>query len=212
MTADLWPMIHAERRRLVAALDDLDDQQWRTRSLATEWTVEDVVAHLTAGALTGTAAWIASMMRARFDAAKHNQRLRAKHLGATPGETLGNLRAATDRTVTPTKHLAAMLGEVIVHGQDIAVPLDIALTPDPEAVVGVAHFFAARDFAVNSRTLVRGLRLQATDSAFTAGDGPGVRGPTLDLVMTLAGRPVANLDGPGADELLARIERARPRA
>ena len=205
MTHSDWRRIHAERRRLGELLDGLGTEQWRTTSLSDDWTVEDVVAHLTAGAHTGTRAWIASIVRARFNPARHNRRLLAEHLGTTAQETLRGFHAATDTTISPSKHLAAVLGEVIVHGQDIAIPLGISLTPAPDAVMDVARFFAARDFAVNSRTLVRGLRLEATDSAFASGDGPVVHGPTLALVMAMAGRPTEDLTGDGADELARRI-------
>ena len=49
----LWPAIHAERIALADDLGQLDRQQWAQQSLCGRWTVEEVVAHLTAGASTG---------------------------------------------------------------------------------------------------------------------------------------------------------------
>lgn len=74
----------------------------------------------------------------------------------------------------------------------------------------MAAFLARRDFAVNSRTLVRGLRLEAADDAFAIGGGPEVRGPLLALVMAMAGRRVGReeLDGDGR-EILAHRGRGR---
>lgn len=202
-----WSMIHAERRRLGEVLDALSAGQWRTGSLCAAWTVEQVVAHLTAAASTGTWAWLRSMVRAGFNAGAHNDRLLRRYLGQTPAQTLGRFHAATTNTIAPTKDHAAWLGEVIVHSQDIAHPLGIGLTPDPAAVIDVARFFAARDFAVHSRSMVKGLRIETDDSSFTAGEGPVVRGRGLALVMTMAGRPAYGdeLGGDGADELRRRL-------
>lgn len=205
--SDQWGMIHAERARVADMLDGLGTRQWRSATLCGEWTVEQVVAHLTAAAHTGTWAWLRSMTLAGFNAGRHNARRLAEHLGDTPQQTGQKFRDAVTLTIAPTKDHAAWLGEVIVHGQDIARPLGIELTPAPEAVGEVAAFFAAKDFAVNSHTAVDGLRLEADDTAFTAGEGPVVRGPLLSLVMAMAGRGdyCAELDGAGAAELRRRI-------
>jgi uncharacterized protein (TIGR03083 family) len=189
-------------------LDGLSTQQWHAGSLCAGWTVEQVVAHLTAAANTGTGAWLRSMVRAGFNPDKHNARRLALYLGSTPEETGEKFRESITRTTAPTKDHAAWLGEVIVHGQDTARPLGITLTPDPAAVREVAEFFVAKNFAVNSRKAVEGLTLEASDTAFTAGGGPLVRGPLLSLVMTMAGRRehCADLEGDGVAELRRRID------
>lgn len=46
--AGVWPLIHAERKALVAALADLTDEQWATSSLCAVLAVREVLAHLTA--------------------------------------------------------------------------------------------------------------------------------------------------------------------
>ncbi len=187
-TSELWGMIHAERMRLAEVVEGLTDQQWGSYSLCTEWTVEQVVAHLTAAAHTGKAAWIRSIVRAGFHADKHNALLLKKYLGGSPRETLELFQRSIPLTTAPTKDLAAFLGEVVVHGQDIARPLGIGLVPNPDAVLQVAEFFVMKDFAVNSKSLVDGLRLEARDAPFASGKGPEVRGNLLDLVMVMAGR------------------------
>ncbi|MCW2286926.1 uncharacterized protein (TIGR03083 family) [Leucobacter luti] len=213
--AAYWELIHAERARVVAMLERLTPEQWAAGSLCAEWNVEQVAAHLTAAAHMGTVAWLRSIVLAGFNPARHNSRRLAERLGETPVETLDQLRASLALTVAPTKDYAAWLGEVIVHGQDIARALGIELVPDPAAVREVAEFYAAKDFAVNSRSQVRGLRLEASDGAdpsdpasrFSTGTGPVVRGPLLDLVLAMAGRPSAceRLDGEGAAELRKRL-------
>lgn len=204
---DLWAAIHTERAALAADLTGLDGQDWARASLCDRWTVEDVVAHLTAAASTGRLRWVTSIVGARFDAGVHNERRLAEHRGATPAETLGRFRAAVGRTTAASGHTAAWLGEVVVHAEDVRRPLGIARVTPVGTVTPVARFFAARDFAVNSATAVRGLRLEATDGPFVAGDGPLVRGSTLALTMAMAGRAAYcdELSGPGVAALRERV-------
>jgi uncharacterized protein (TIGR03083 family) len=208
--AETWSMIHAERAALADELAGLDDAAWRAPSLCGEWTVEDVVAHLTAGASAGRWAWLRSILGARFDADLHNARRLAEHRGATPAETLDRFRAVVASTVAPSGHTAAWLGEVMVHGQDVRTPLGLPRTPPVAATATVARFFASRDFTVAGRSVARGLRLEATDGPFSHGDGPVVRGSTLALVMVLAGRPafVDQLSGEGLGRLRERVPAA----
>ncbi|SDS36186.1 TIGR03083 family protein [Brevibacterium siliguriense] len=204
---EYWDLIHAERTRLADRLTTLEPEQWAHTTLCAEWSVEQVVSHLAAAATTGKWAWIRSIIRAGFDPAKHNARLLERRLGASPGETLANFRNAISLTIAPTKDFPAFLGEVIVHGQDIARPLELDLVPSDEATVEVARYFAVKDFAVNSKTLVKELKLSAIDADFESGRGPEVIGRVLDLVMAMAGRPeaLADLTGSGVPELRRRI-------
>lgn len=207
---DLWPAIHAERAALAADLAHLTPEQWDTQSLCSQWSVREVVAHLTAAASTSRLAWVRSIVGAGFRPALHNQRRLTEHLGATPADTLRRFEAVVTSTVAPSGHTAAWLGEVIVHGADIRRPLGISHEPPAQAVEAVATFFASQDFAVNSRSAVKGLRLEATDGPFTTGTGPLVTGPTLALVLAMAGRASAyeELSGPGVPELIRRSQPA----
>ncbi|MFC7375182.1 maleylpyruvate isomerase family mycothiol-dependent enzyme [Brachybacterium sp. GCM10030268] len=204
---DLWPLIHTERAALAESLSDLPDDAWNTPSLCDRWTVEDVLAHLTAAARTSTVPWLANMVASRFDTDRHNRRLLEKHRGATPAETLATFRRASTTTVAPLGSQQGALGEVVVHSQDIARPLGLTLLPSREAVEAVAAFFARTDFAVNSRTLTKGLRLESNDGQLRTGDGPMVTGNSLALVLAMAGRPSAldELSGEGVAILRERL-------
>ncbi|MGW0182908.1 maleylpyruvate isomerase family mycothiol-dependent enzyme [Nocardia sp. NPDC003345] len=206
-SADLWTAIHRERAALARDVAGLTPAQWQTPSLCGEWTVEEVLAHLTAAASLGRSRWLRSMLGARFDADLHNRRRMTEYRGADPAETLARFRAVLTSTTAPSGHTAAWLGEVIVHGTDIRRPLGLAGGPDPGAVTEVARFFAARDFTVSGRTVTKGLHLTATDGPFRAGSGPEVRGTTLGLVMAMAGRVpfCAELTGAGVGTLRDRL-------
>ncbi|MDK1361953.1 maleylpyruvate isomerase family mycothiol-dependent enzyme [Arthrobacter sp. zg-Y1219] len=207
----LWALIHAERAKLAEDLAGLTAEQWRHSTLCEEWNVEQVLAHLTAGASLNQRRWLQSMLAARFRPDVHNQRRLVEHLGSTPAQTLERFRAVIGATTAPSSHTAAYLGEVVVHAQDIRQPLGLPRTPSVEALVPVAEFFTARDFTVPSRSYSDDLQLRATDCRFTAGYGLLVNGPILALVMSIAGRSayLDQLGGPGASTLRSRVQRGR---
>ncbi|MEF3121177.1 maleylpyruvate isomerase family mycothiol-dependent enzyme [Kocuria flava] len=202
----LWAAVHTERARLAEDLAGLDEAGWAAPSLCGRWSVEDVVAHLTAVASIGRLRWMRSVLAARLDFDRHNQRRLEEHRGASPAETLERFRSVLLESTGPSGHTAAWLGEVVVHAQDVRRPLGLERTPGIGAATEVARFFARRDFAVPSRSTAAGLRLQATDGPFATGDGPLVRGTTTALVMAMAGRRAycADLTGEGAAVLAAR--------
>lgn len=204
---ELWAMAHAERAALADDLAELDDVQWAEQSLCGRWTVEEVLAHLTAAASTGRLRWLISVSGARFDFDKHNARRLAEHRGTTPAETLERYRAIITSTTSPFGHTAAWLGEVVVHAQDIRYPLGLPTEPAIEAVSEVARFYASRDFTVSSHSSIEGLRLEATDGPFAAGTGALVSGTTIALTMAMAGRATycEELTGPGLPTLRSRL-------
>jgi uncharacterized protein (TIGR03083 family) len=206
-THDLWSAAHAARAALADDLAALTDQQWAAPSLCGAWTVREAVAHLTAAASIGPVRWMWSVLRSGFDVDRHNGARLAEHLGASPAETLARFRRVVPSTTSTFGPVEAWLGEVVVHAEDVRRPLGIAHAQPVDAATAVARFYASRDFTVPGRTLSAGLRLEATDGPFATGAGPLVSGPTLALVMVLAGRPahLADLTGGGVDELATRL-------
>ena len=200
--------MHAERAALAEDLSGLSLEQWHHETLCGQWDVEQVVAHLTAAASLNQWQWLRSMLGARFRPDVHNQRRLQDHLGNTSAETLERFRAVINSSIAPSSHTPAYLGEIVVHAQDIRHPLGLSRTPSVEALTPVAEFYAHRNFAVASRTQAAGLQLRADDGIFTAGEGPLVSGPTLALVMTMAGRVpyLQHLQGPGVPILRSRLE------
>ncbi|MFJ5962846.1 maleylpyruvate isomerase family mycothiol-dependent enzyme [Pseudarthrobacter oxydans] len=198
--------IQAERTALAEDMESLTAEQWQHPTLCSQWDVEQVLAHLTAAASLNQWQWLRSILGARLRPDVHNQRRLAEHRGRTPAETLERFRAILGSTKAPSGHLAAYLGEVVVHAQDIRQPLGLPRTPSVEALTVVADFYAGRDFTVKSGTLAAGLQLRADDGSFAAGTGPMVTGSTLALVMGMAGRKpyLDELAGPGLPILRLR--------
>lgn len=203
---ELWSLVHAERAALAADLSGIGQEQWARDSLCGRWSVRQVLAHLTAAASTGPLRWIASALGSGLDFDLHNDRRLAEHLGNSPEETLARFRAALSSTVAPFGPVQAWLGEVLVHGQDIRRPLGLERDLPLDAATAVAGFYAAKDFTVPSRKNTAGLRLEASDGPFAAGEGPLVRGTTLGLVMAMAGRAAyfGELSGEGVETLRER--------
>jgi uncharacterized protein (TIGR03083 family) len=150
--------------------------------------------------------WMAGVIRCRFDFDRQVAMRLAEHLGASPADTLAEFRRVASSTTKPPLPVAAMLGETIVHGEDIRAPLGIGRDYPVPALTAVAGYYQGSDMPVLSRKRIRDLRLTATDGPFTTGAGPRVSGTTLALVMAMAGRTAYcdELDGDGVAILRER--------
>ncbi|GAA1220610.1 maleylpyruvate isomerase family mycothiol-dependent enzyme [Kitasatospora nipponensis] len=201
-----WSLIHAERAALAADLAELTEQQWATKSLCDRLTVREVLAHLTAGASLNPVRWMAGVIRCRFDFERQVEMRLAEQLGATPAETLARFHRVITSTTKPLPSTLAMLGETVVHAEDIRRPLGIERDYPLTTLTALADYYQRSDLPVLSKRRVAGLRLTATDGRFAAGDGPRVSGTTLALVMAMAGRMdyCDALDGDGVAVLRER--------
>ena len=205
---DVWPLVHAERAALAADLADLTGKQWAIPSLCAGLTVREVLAHLTAGASLNPVRWLAGVIRCRFDFDKQVAMRLAEQLGSTPAETFDRFRSVLTSTTKPPLPTLAMLGETIVHSQDIRLPLGIRHDYPIETLTRVAEYYQGSDLPVLTRKRIRGLRLAATDGPFSTGSGPLVSGTTLALTMAMAGRRAYcdAIRGDGAATLRERCE------
>jgi uncharacterized protein (TIGR03083 family) len=207
-TIDIWPLVHAERTALAADLADLTGEQWATPSLCTGLTVREVLAHLIAGASLNPVRWLAGVIRCRFDFDQQVAMRLAEQLGATPADTIDRFRSVLTSTTKPPVPTVAMLGETIVHAQDIRLPLGIRHDYPIGTLTRLAEYYQGSDLPVLTRTRIKGLRLVATDGPFTTGSGPLVSGTTLALIMAMAGRGAYcdELQGDGAATLRERSQ------
>ncbi|WP_225878646.1 maleylpyruvate isomerase family mycothiol-dependent enzyme [Spongiactinospora rosea] len=202
----VWPLVHAERAALAADLAELTDEQWATPSLCAGLTVREVLAHLTAGASLNAVRWLAGVIRCRFDFDRQVAMRLAEQLGANPAETLARFRGVITSTTKAPIPVLAMLGEAIVHAEDIRRPLGVRHQYPIETVTRLARYYQGSDQVVVAGRRITGLRLTATDGPFATGSGPLVSGPTLALVMAMTGRTAFcdDLDGDGVEILRGR--------
>ncbi|WP_067698505.1 maleylpyruvate isomerase family mycothiol-dependent enzyme [Nocardia jejuensis] len=197
-------MVHAERAALIEDLTRLEDWQWEQQSLCEGWTVHDVAAHLIGVARSTKVGFVAGLARAGFDFDEQNVRAVARDRGASPRETLARLRQVASRTSAPPAPRDSRLAEEVVHGEDIRRPLGIAHTYPQEAVVRALRLQAGTPaFFGGAKELTAGVRLRATDTDLSIGDGPEVRGTALSLCLVVYGRRavLADLEGPGVPVL-----------
>lgn len=91
--SDVWTTIAAERGALADDLANLTASQWDLPSLCPEWTVRDIVAHLSASAAMNPAKFFSGMVKARFNFDKFANGQIAKHRGPDPAATLDEFRS-----------------------------------------------------------------------------------------------------------------------
>ncbi|MEV5262433.1 maleylpyruvate isomerase family mycothiol-dependent enzyme [Streptomyces anulatus] len=202
----IWRMVHAERAALADDLARLDTGQWDAPSLCEGWTVRDVTAHLVDTARTTRIGFVAGLVRARFDFDRQNARGVERERGASPQETLERLRRVASRTTTPPAPLDTRLVEEVVHGEDIRRAVGLVRSYPQEAVVRALRLQARTPASFGgAKELVARVRLTATDADLSIGEGPGVTGPVLSLLLAVSGRRAAlgELDGPGLSVLAA---------
>ncbi|MEV7108058.1 maleylpyruvate isomerase family mycothiol-dependent enzyme [Streptomyces atroolivaceus] len=203
---EVWPLIHTERAALAADLADLSDDQWATPSLCTGLMVREVLAHLTAGASLTSVRWLAGVIRCRFDFDKQVAMRLAEQLGATPAETLERFRRFVPSRTKPPLPAVAMLGETIVHAEDIRRPLGLHRDYPTETVTRVAEYYQGSDLVVLAKGRIGDLKLVADDGPFKTGVGALVSGSTLALTMAMTGRAayLDDLEGGGVELLRER--------
>lgn len=206
MGTHLWPLVHAERAALAADLAGLDDAAWATQSLCDGLSVRQVLAHVTAAANLNGPRWMVGVIRCRFDFDRQVAMRLAEQMGDSPRETYERFRRSVGSRTRPPLPVVAMLGETVVHGEDIRHPLGISRAYPIDTLTRLAAYYSRSDLVVAGRKRIRGLRLEATDGPFRAGDGRLVRGTTLDLVMATVGRRVHldRLEGDGVTVLSGR--------
>ncbi|MCF6389329.1 maleylpyruvate isomerase family mycothiol-dependent enzyme [Mycobacterium sp. MBM] len=189
MPSDIWPLVHTERRALIADLANVDPALWERPSPCAGWTVHDVVAHLVDVAESTRLGFARDMIMAGFDFDRQNDRGIARSRGATPAATLQRLTTAASRTTTPLAPIDSRIVEEVVHGEDIRRPLGITRHYPPEAVERSLRYQIRTSTRFGGAAeLVANRRLVATDLDLACGDGPEIRDTALELLMATTGR------------------------
>jgi hypothetical protein len=129
------------------------------------------------------------------------------HAAVPTGQVVAELRAMRgSRRRAPGVSVVEPLTDVLVHGQDIALPLGLARPVPPAAAAIAATRVWTMGWPFWARRRLRGLTLAATDDPWRVGTGALVEGTTGDLLMVLTGRldAVARLAGDGVPVLQQR--------
>jgi uncharacterized protein (TIGR03083 family) len=204
---DVWPTIDVERKALAADLAGIPDDAWDTPSLSSPWTVRDVVAHMTATSMMTGPKFFAKLAGSGFRLTRLQAKDITRERGNSPADALARFTTRVDSRGRPPGPPQTMLGEVIVHAEDIRRPLGISHTYPTDACAQVAEFYAGSNLIIGGKRRVTGLALRATDTDWSHGSGPAVSGPILDLVLAITGRRAAldNVKGDGVDKLRSQF-------
>jgi hypothetical protein len=100
----------------------------------------------------------------------------------------------------------AMLGEIVVHGEDIRRPLGLSHHSPEPALVAVADSWKNSNLLIGAKRRIGGLLLRASDADWRHGEGPEVVGPLQSLVLAMTGRKGSHQDlgGDGLEVLASR--------
>ena len=202
-----WELIRAERLTVADLLEGLGDGEWATPSLCGAWDVKDVAAHLTVGPTASTLEVLRAMAAARGRFTRANELLVRRRRDLGPQDLVALLREhAGSRFSPPTYDWQAPLTDVLVHREDIAVPLGLPQDRPPESWRHALDFLtSAKARPVFTPRRLPDVRLVASDVDWSVGSGDEAVAPAAVLGVTLTGRTALldRLDGPGAPALAA---------
>ncbi len=208
---DVDARVRAERDRLVAVLEGLDEAHWAGPSLCAGWSVRDLVAHLLMPYELSVPRFLVLLVRARFGFDRLADRF-ATTDRRTPAELVTALRATEHRLFNvPGAPVEAPLSHLVCHAEDVYRPLGIASPTDLSNVVIVLDELTRPGTPANFVPGLReGLALSATDTEWRSGEGLEVSGPAAAFVTTIIGRTVAldELSGEGVAVLRERLRAA----
>jgi len=212
---EVWSAIDAQRVRTADLLENLTPKEWTYPSLCAGWTVRDVAAHLTLQQMS----LLDTLLAALRHPGSPNRTIReaARSKAAQPtDELIAEIRATVGsrRNNIGLTHLETLI-DIVVHGQDIAIPLSREL-PVPVEVAATAatrvwSYRASRRERWKARVFrpvpYERYRFAAADTSWSVGSGPEIRGPILAILLVLTGRPagLARLAGEGAGSLAAEL-------
>ena len=186
-TDEIWRRVDEQRIGLAGLLEGLTAEQWTAPSLCDGWQVRDVAAHLTHSHMHPVRA-IVEAARSGFRFDSMIQRLGREDPRSQAEIAIALRGMAGSRKRVPGTSVQQPLIELLVHGQDIAVPLGIDWPMPLDAAREAAQKLSGMTFPLSGQQRLAGVRLVATDAEFAAGEGREVQVLIGDIVMVLAGR------------------------
>jgi len=205
---DTWQAVDEERSALADDLATLDASQWDTQSLCGQWRIRHVVGHLVGGADVKVAPFLAGMLKSGMNFNRYIAREGLTLGAATPDELLAQFRKVIGtRRTPPGAKPEIMLTDLVCHSGDIRRPMDMTRSVPEATLLKVADTVKGIGFPIHVTKRIAGLRISATDSDWSTGEGPSVEGPLASLIPVMAGRraPLEDLSGEGVQTLQARM-------
>jgi uncharacterized protein (TIGR03083 family) len=207
---ETWRVITEQRLGVARLLEGLSDDEWEQPSLCAGWRVRDVAAHVSLVALPPSpGTLLVDFIRVRGNFHRLNTMASLRRAERAPEQLTADLRQhAGSRKIPLVSNQRNLLFDVLVHAQDIAIPLGIDLPmPVPAAAVGASRVWSM-GWPFWARRRLRGLRIVATDIDWSAGAGAELRAPIRMLLLLLTGRTTTalpHLSGPGVQTIIERF-------
>ena len=178
----------------------LTDGTWDAPTLCTRWQVRHLVAHVTMPARLSPEQFGAEMAAARGDFGVLSDTVAARDAALPTADLLAALRSPhLHGWQPPGGGASGALTHAVVHSLDVTIAQDVPPTAPAPAVAAVLDLLAdGRIFGVDPV----GVRLEATDIGWAAGEGETVRTGSGALVALLAGRTLP--DGRALPRVSAR--------
>ncbi|NUO99673.1 MAG: maleylpyruvate isomerase family mycothiol-dependent enzyme [Nonomuraea sp.] len=196
MDEEHWSAVRGLRLRVADLLESLSPAEWDASSLCRGWRVRDVAGHLAIIPTITTWDLLAAAPRAGFDPHRINSLIAVRNGSGDTGDLVARIRRhAGDRRTAKVLDGRDALFDVIVHSQDIALPLGRDFPVPAEHSRRALERVWAMGRPFRARRRLAGLTLTATDTGWTEGSGPEVAGPALALLLLATGRTAAALDG-----------------
>ena len=204
--SDDWPKIQVEREACGDLFESLTPEQWASPSWCEGWNVLEVAGHLIAATQLSLASFFGHLVKAGFSFNRMVDADAKRCSSGDPSSLAAQMRSGALRRNHPPGPVTAMLGEAVVHGEDMRRPLGINRDVPEETLVTVADFYKGSNLLIGAKRRIAGLSLKATDASWTNGDGPEVSGPLASLIAAMTGRREASADlsGEGVATLAAR--------
>jgi uncharacterized protein (TIGR03083 family) len=205
---DIWDMARAERELIAERLAALPEGAWAGSTLCDGWLVRDIVGHMIAIGSMSAATFFGGMAKNGFSFPKfQEQGIRKYTEGRPAAEILTSFKATVDSHAKPPGPKATVLGEVLVHGEDIFRAQGAGYLDHPaEHVVAVAEFYKRNSFPLKVKKRIAGVTLRMTDADWSYGSGPELAGPAIAVLMAMVGRKIAlgDVHGDGVAILAGR--------
>jgi uncharacterized protein (TIGR03083 family) len=204
--ADTWDLIATERLRAADFFSNLRGDDWDAPSLCANWSARDVLAHIVVTAEINASGFLSGMARNGFRFDRMTDGDVRRHRSTSTEDLIDRLRTSATSRRHPPGPVAAMLMEIVVHGEDVAYPLGRKIDHDDTALLAAAEFAKGAQPLVGVRKRIAGLAVSATDADFASGSGPRVAGPMVPLLLAMSGRRTADdaLSGDGVRTLRER--------
>ena len=194
-TERCWQVVVEQRLAIAELLAGLPEADWERPSLCAGWRIRDVAAHVTLiPAPAPPSTLLVDLAKARANYARWNTVVSQRRAARTPAQLVQDLQTTAESRAVPWPVNAGnVMWDILVHAQDIAIPLAIDLPTPPDAgAAAAARIWELRwPFSFGAKRRLGSFTLTATDANWTVGSGPEIFGPISAVLLLLTGRTEA---------------------